>query len=141
MNRKRIVLWTAVWLGWCAIIVCLSMLPGKRVDPFFFFPLQDKVAHLFLYAVLAFCTDWCLRFHKNQLSRPQWLFVLGFAVLFAFHDEIQQSYIPGRNPSPGDIVANMIGASLYLVLARQDFYRQRVNAIVLRCTRHIVGSC
>lgn len=127
IKRKERVIWTAIWLVYCGLIVTLSVLPGRTVEPFFFFPGQDKIAHVLKYAGLAFCTDWCLRFHKGQWNRVQWLFILGFVLLFGFHDEIQQSYVSGRTTSLGDVAADFAGAIVYLLLAKQKIFEDMVT--------------
>jgi VanZ family protein len=74
---------------------------------------SDKVIHAGAYAVLAALAT---------LATGNPVVGASLAVLYGVTDEVHQSFVPGRFPSVGDLVADAIGAALgsglvaYLVL-------------------------
>ncbi len=77
----------------------------------------DKLAHLLEYAIFAFLTfrSFC-RWELRLVSRHAFLFSALFLTLFAALDEIFQKFIPGRHSEVWDILADLLGALLVLVL-------------------------
>lgn len=77
------------------------------------FPMQDKVIHaveyFLLFISLLLNKDLCKGFHPLPI-----LFSVG--VFWAFLDEIHQSYVPGRDCSTGDFLADITGLALCLVV-------------------------
>jgi VanZ family protein len=78
-------------------------------------PLGDKVGHFLLYAILGLTLAWGSR---NFVRKGfHWGVVLaGF--LFAASDEWHQAFVPGREPSFGDFVADTGGLLLGFLLFR-----------------------
>jgi len=103
---KRVFPWLA--LAWAALIFAASSQPGSSVGlP----PPWDKLAHLIAYAVLAGLL------HAAGLAR-RWAFAL--AVLYGASDEWHQSFVPGRDASLGDLLADAVGALAALVPATRS---------------------
>jgi VanZ family protein len=100
-------------------IFYLSHQPSLKVIPPFF-PHQDKVLHAGMYFLLSISMilnrDLCRGFRPVPV-----IFILGF--IYAVSDEIHQSFVPGRDCSADDLLADivglLIGLSLYL------WYRRR----------------
>ena len=104
----------AIWAG---VLFFLSAQPGTDGPPIFF-PEEDKVAHVGLYAILAATLVRAVRAEGGGGRRWAPL-TLGF--LFAASDEWHQTFVPGRDASLGDLVADTLGlllgywlSSLYL---------------------------
>jgi len=74
--------------------------------------LVRKAAHMSEYAVLAILYRYALV--KNGASRPGAKALL-LAALYACTDELHQAFVPGRGPSPADVMIDTIGASLGLI--------------------------
>lgn len=72
---------------------------------------MDKVAHMLIFAILAFLAAWGLRH-----AFPFWpaarvlLLALLVAVAYGGLDELHQRAVPGRTPDPMDVAADGLGA-------------------------------
>lgn len=77
--------------------------------PFAVFRGADKVAHLLLYGVLGAA----LARGRIRSGGPgqRWL-VPSLGLLYAVSDEWHQSWVPGRDPSLGDLAADTLGLLL-----------------------------
>jgi len=92
------------------ILFGLSQLPGSAVD----LPLQhgfDKVAHALVYAVLA-ATVIYGRHAPGRYVLGSAIITLVVCVLYGLTDEFHQAFVPGRDPSGFDLLADGIGALL-----------------------------
>jgi len=116
----KVVLDVVLWLGYCAFIFWLSAQPGVPVPPLF--PAQDKLAHLTVYALLAWLSRHC--FAHSRTLRPRLDFAaLAFASFYGVTDELHQAFVPGRYPDVLDWLADTVGAAALLLLLR--YRRQR----------------
>ncbi len=96
---------------WAAFILVLTSLPGSVVPDVGNVPSgTDKVLHAAIYAVLA----WLLVrvFDPSGLDWTKYLLLMLGIAMFAAADEWHQSFIPGREPSFGDWVADVAGAAV-----------------------------
>ncbi len=102
-------------LGWMGLIFYLSSLEAEAVPGTFsrLGWLRDVVAHAGLYAVLgglALLTlwAWLATAHRGFL----WAAVaMAFGLLHGVFDEAHQSFVPGRSPSPADVLVDSLGAT------------------------------
>lgn len=71
---------------------------------------SDKIVHAVIYFLLAIL--FYFSFYKSGVKR--YIFLLSFALstIYGITDEFHQFYVPGREPSFGDIIANITGAFL-----------------------------
>lgn len=97
--KKILILWLPVFF-WCALIFYGSSIPSPQPTQTFLDFILHKLFHLFEYAVLFVL-----------VYRPAGEFFLSilFVVLYAFSDEIHQSFVPTREPSLRDIFVDFIG--------------------------------
>ena len=78
---------------------------------------QDKLLHIGIFFVFAYLTEKALghqtRFPALARYSPWWtlLIAAGYGVL----DEFHQSFVPGRSPDVFDALADVLGASLFLL--------------------------
>lgn len=104
-------------LYWLAIFIG-THLPGG-VSPRLY--LNDKVIHFGAYAGLAFLLSWAIPTRKDRMLL-QVLIVLTAVISYGCFDEISQKFVPGRNCSFGDLLADMLGGvfgvAFYLVCRR-----------------------
>lgn len=121
-----IVRWLVVAV-WMAIIFVLSSQPQLPSLPR---PLWDmllkKGAHFTAYAILA-----ALLFAALGAGRRAWGWAWLLAVLYACTDEWHQSFVPGRHPSPSDVLIDAGGAAaalaiIWLIRRRQQAFQIRV---------------
>ena len=81
--------------------------------PHFYFPGLDKIAHAIVYACLAATAIYALP-DQFRTSRPKYsaVVVVVFCLVYGISDEYHQAFIPGREPSLGDLLADTVGAVL-----------------------------
>lgn len=93
-------------------IFLLSRQPGEEL-PLPPVPGIDKLAHALAYGVLA-GTAIIVFLPETRRRRPLavGIAVIAFCILYGLTDEFHQSFIPGRSPSPGDIIADTVGSML-----------------------------
>ncbi|MCW5881740.1 MAG: VanZ family protein [Anaerolineae bacterium] len=115
--RRPLVAWLLV-AAWMGVIFLFSAQPQRAVAPGPLFDyLSKKTAHLLSYAILAALTYRAARLTWPTASRGRAaLAALAIAVTYAISDEVHQSFSPGRNPSPGDVGIDTLGALLGLAL-------------------------
>jgi len=91
---------------WLVVLFMLSHQTGDDVATWWSVP--DTVAHLGLYIVLGAALAWGRRIRGG----PSWPTLGLFGVAWAASDEWHQSFVPGRDPSAGDLLADVIGLLL-----------------------------
>lgn len=100
---------------WMTIIYFLSaqpILPG--VDVFWLDFIFKKSAHLTVYMILFW--SWFFAFRLSK-SKPEKTFkivllILSLCLVFAFLDELHQSFVPGRTGTIRDVGYDFLGVSL-----------------------------
>lgn len=103
--NERVMAWGPAAV-WAAVLFFLGALPDVSVGDL---PVGDKVAHLVLYTVLGATLAW----GRTRASPPPSDLLLVMAgVAYGLLDEIHQAYVPGRDPSAGDILADTVGVLL-----------------------------
>jgi VanZ family protein len=107
-NLIVLILWTLVLLG-------LTLAPIGGVEKYQFggFSHWDKVAHLILFGITGFIYAWGASYFKTITVRA--LFGLVLALALALITEELQHFV-ARNPSFCDLLADMAGLSLGLLL-------------------------
>jgi VanZ family protein len=102
--------WTILLL-YSAMMIYLSHQPGdlNYHPPFWHF---DKVVHFLEYFFFSVLLLWAL----SALIKTRVLHIMiPVTLLFAISDEIHQSFVPYREASVGDLVADYIGAAAGIV--------------------------
>jgi VanZ family protein len=109
------------------IIFFLSHQPGTTLQlslP----PGVDKLGHGILYAVLAGASLIALDpGHKRRTPVRAGLLVVLFCLVYGISDEFHQSFIPGRAPSGGDLLADTAGATIAVAGWLRQAARQRLK--------------
>jgi len=96
---------------WAAVLFLLSEAQGASSPTWI--PAGDKVAHFGLYAVLGGTLAWAGFRGRLQAAGP----LLGLGMLYGALDEMHQGFVPGRDPSLGDWIADAVGVMVgFLVL-------------------------
>ena len=100
---------------WAAVLFLLSEAqPGTGS---LWLPVNDKVAHLGMYLVLGGTLAW----GERTVSRKLPLLLLTLGTAYGALDEWHQSFVPGRDPSGWDFLADAIGVILGFFLLRLYF--------------------
>jgi VanZ family protein len=100
----------AVWLFSIVLIACLSLAP--RIEIPYQFSGADKLAHCLTYAWLAILPFFGSASMRAALTQAFLMVPLGIAL------ELAQRYIPGRDFSVADMIANSVGVALGIIIAR-----------------------
>ena len=105
--RTAVLLWFTT-AGYMALIFFLSSrhLHIPYTLPVYF----DKLAHVLIYMPLAFLLFISLR--KSGLNKYIFLISFLLAGIYGITDELHQSFVPGRDATAADAVADFFGAIL-----------------------------
>ena len=108
--------------GYSAIIFCLSSIPGGPA-PAFLPPGWDKVAHTVEYVPWGLLAARALRLTVGSNSGKIWWFAALAGFMYGLTDEFHQGFVPGREVSIydalADFVGSAIGAGLYLITKKK----------------------
>ncbi len=78
------------------------------------FPMEDKAIHFVEYGVLSVLVFFSLRKSVPGYNvKTVAVLAIAFSGLYGISDEIHQSFVPGRNSSAGDVMADFIGAAIF----------------------------
>ena len=112
---KKVLTKIYIPVAWTLVIIILLSIPGSMLpnEQGFSIPDFDKFVHIVLFGVLVFL--WCFYFNskKYPLKKLMLLFFLTFLFSNALGigmEFVQKYWIPFRDYSEGDIIADMIGA-------------------------------
>lgn len=100
---------------WMAVIYVLSDQPKLPYPEDLNGRLVSIAGHLTVYAVLAVLFWWALGISQLTASRRA-IIAVGLATLYGFVDEWHQSFVPGRTPDGFDIVTDLVGATLAMLV-------------------------
>jgi VanZ family protein len=116
------------FLLYCLLVFWLSAQsdPGS-MSPF---AVPDKIAHLLEYAGFGFLLMRLLTYLKPDWEGVQHLiWVLSGALLYGLSDEIHQYFVPGREFSWMDLVADgaggYLGARLWMLFSKAKFFSKK----------------
>jgi len=96
------------------MIFIFSSRPEVGVEQYFYG--QDKVMHFVIYGIHTFLCLLTLSGRISLLKFIQYFWALIFSVSYGIFNEIYQYFIPEREYSFGDIVANSLGVITFLIL-------------------------
>ena len=125
-RRKHIILDTASILLYCATIFYLSSQPIKGVQQPF--PHSDKLAHACFFGGLCLLV---FRFLSRDLGKSAPFSIAAaiiFTALYGISDEVHQIYVPSREGSFYDWVADVVGAVLVVTAWHFIVKRHRKGA-------------
>jgi len=128
---RQLISWAPA-IGWATVLFLLSSLSDSDLSTFSFsFPFDDKVIHLALYSVLGGTLQF--GWLNSRSGMAHWT-LIAIGIIYGVSDEWHQSFVPGRNPSIADLLADAIGvlmgyAFTYWLLSKHDVgllgYRKR----------------
>ncbi|MGA3245375.1 MAG: VanZ family protein [Bacteroidota bacterium] len=103
---------------WAIVIYFLSAIPNVHLI-FKTSPGVDKIVHAALYFILCWLV-WRAFYHQDTLPVVRNSAFLGafiFCVVYGFLDEYHRSFVPGRDSNFFDVVADIGGVLLFIVIA------------------------
>jgi len=110
---RKIFFWTLLII-YSIVIFIFSSRPEVGVEQFFYG--QDKVIHFLTYGIHAFLCLVALSDKILLLKLFHFFLTLAFSVSYGIFNEIYQYFIPEREFSFGDILANSLGIITFLIL-------------------------
>ena len=96
----------------CSVIYRLSSMSHPPIPIFMKFSNGDKILHMAAFFIVGFTAVLPLAFTKRFLGFSLALRALALAAMYAAADEIHQAYVPMRQSSYLDFVADIVGAIL-----------------------------
>lgn len=118
-------LWPAIL--WSVIILILTLIPGNAVPEVGIFQF-DKLVHFFIFGMLMLLSSYGLKKVLDLKSKPVNYLMLTtlYSVSFGIMIEILQRFVPGRNFSYADIIANTIGVAIgylaFIILKKRNTF-------------------
>jgi VanZ family protein len=109
---------------WTSLMIFFSSLPGNKLPEIVSFWQWDKVAHAaeyFVFSVLLF-RYFVLGQHKSPDQALCFCLVIGIS--YAALDELHQFFIPKRECSIYDFIADAVGILAGICAARQYFWKR-----------------
>jgi VanZ family protein len=104
-------------LAWTLMILILLAMPGNMLpsEQGFSIPNFDKMVHFTLFGALVFF--WCFYFYSKPITVKKLLLIFFIVFLCAGilgigMEYVQKYFIPFRDFEEGDIIADIIGASI-----------------------------
>jgi VanZ family protein len=101
--------WLIALVLWAAVIFFLSSLPNPPGPPAT--ELRSILAHLAIYAIFGFLAANALVRWRAQLSWRVLLAAWLLSVAYGISDEFHQAFVPNRDSSALDVLANAVGAA------------------------------
>ena len=130
MGRK-IFFWILL-IVYSVVIFIFSSRPEVGVEQLFYG--QDKVIHFLIYGIHAFLCLAALSEKILLLKLFHYFLALVFSVAYGIFNEIYQYFIPEREFSFGDILANSLGIITFLILVY--IFPNKKRKKIRFCARH-----
>jgi VanZ family protein len=124
VSWKSLKRWVPLFL-WLAIIFVGSSYPHLSGEKFGVPEGADKVAHGIEYLVLAFLFYRGLAIEHRRRPVPLWLLVIIACGAIGMVDEFHQQFVPGRDASILDFLADMAGIVSGTLIGTRWFGRAR----------------
>lgn len=104
-------LWPAIL--WSIIVLVLTLIPGENLPEVGIFQI-DKLVHIFIFGMMMVLTSFGLKKLAGISGRPDYPGRVSaiYTLSFGIGVEVLQIFVPGRNFSLADVVANCIGVGL-----------------------------
>jgi VanZ family protein len=100
-----------------AVIFMLSCIPGSSIPHLFSF--QDIALHAIIYAVFGSFFSPALRSALPKISRRRAvLLTVVFCFLYGLSDEFHQIFVPGRTASFSDVMVDLAGGIIGVLLRK-----------------------
>ena len=105
-------------ISWLLFVCWALWTPGDKLPQPLEFDFADKLEHFFVFAVLSFLWGRTGTLDKEKRIIPGRLKtnVLAFSVVFPIVAEFVQKMVPNRAFDLGDILANLIGSAIGLIV-------------------------
>ncbi len=108
---------TILFISYAMLVAFLSLQPGNGsiIGPY------DKVAHFVTYGIFAVLA------HRMHLSARHYVYVCIGIVAYSGLLEVAQSFVPGREMSVLDLLANTLGVALGMLLRTKCCMEEKLH--------------
>ncbi len=113
-----------------AIVAILSLMPSRDLPQFTIFPEIDKAVHICMYLGLSFLACWSYEI-KRERMQPLYLLLAGVFMYGVLMEILQRTMHNGRNFDFRDMLANLTGAIIGIIIYRY-FDRKHREAVSMR---------
>ncbi|MFQ5650098.1 MAG: VanZ family protein [bacterium] len=100
---------------WALLLFFLSSLPSNSV-PSLGIEYEDLVAHFVVYSVLGYFLAIAFLHQPERITRKTIVLAALLGILYGASDEIHQMFVPGRNSTLSDFVADGLGVLVGVVV-------------------------
>ena len=111
---------------WMAVIYYLSGRTPTQLHSLFPFIQNFNPGHLLAYFILGLLVYYSL--NKTKPGSLNYYWVILIALLYGISDEFHQKFVPGRTPDIMDLINDLIGALVaVLVIRNREKHRQQLT--------------
>lgn len=117
LSNKKKFLYLPLGLYWLLIFI-LTSIPGDHIPKLF--GVSDKIKHFGAYFVLAILLNFTLYIQSRfpLLSKKSFHFTFLITLIYGVIDEVHQIFIPGRAFDWWDLVADVLGSLVGILLVK-----------------------
>ena len=115
-------------------IAALSLMPARDLPHFTVFSAIDKVVHISMYLGLSFLACWSYEINRERM-KPIYVLLVGVFMYGVLMEILQRTMHNGRNFDFKDMVANLTGAIVGIIIYRffdrkrtENTGKQKVNS-------------
>ena len=98
-------------------IAALSLMPARDLPHFTVFSAIDKVVHISMYLGLSFLACWSYEINRERM-KPIYVLLVGVFMYGVLMEILQRTMHNGRNFDFKDMVANLTGAIVGIIIYR-----------------------
>lgn len=102
--------WVMATIWWLSDRETLPTPPGLTSE------IWSYAGHVGMFGLLALTVWWALGMNSRLLNRERDWYAIGIATAYGVLDEFHQSFVPGRDTSALDVLADFIGATLAVMI-------------------------
>lgn len=101
---------------WALLIFIASSIPNVTLPDLKFVP-SDKAVHLFIYLILCALLYRALVFQSRFPTLARWslTWCVVLTIMYGISDEFHQSFVPNRDASVLDLMADALGALVFVL--------------------------
>lgn len=102
--------WCMATIWWMSDKSALPQMPGFAQE------VWSYLGHFSMFGLLGLCVWWALGMNPRLLDRERNWYAIGIATAYGALDEFHQSFVPGRDTSGFDLLADFLGATVAVML-------------------------
>ena len=102
--------WVMSTIWWLSDRETLPSPPGLTYE------IWSYLGHIGMFGLLGLAIWFALGLNTRLLDRERTLYAIGIATAYGVLDEFHQSFVPGRDPSVLDVLADFVGATVAVLI-------------------------